>query len=150
MGVVLALGWRTAGIAQQADRLWSSITSVPDPASAVTAPILAELNGLKTEVARLSAADQQMAATIASMQAQQRELQQRLTSASAATHLFSDPKLLQLHLVPGKRTPTTGSTARSTTTGFRPTASAAPVRGETRRLPAPRPGNAPLVLAPSN
>jgi hypothetical protein len=157
-GVVLALGWRYTGIAEQADRLWSSITSVPASASAAAkvadeplAPILAELNGLKAEVARLSAANQQIAATIASLLVQQRELQQRLTSASAATNLFSDPKLMQFSIVPGKRSLTTGSTARlPTATGPRPTASADPVRGETRRLPAPKPANAPLALAPPN
>lgn len=159
VGVVLALGWRYTGIAEQVDRLWTSSVASDQGAAPMVAkaadepltPILTELNGLKTEVARLSAANQQMAGTIASLQAQQRELQQRLTSASAATHLFSDPKLLEFNIVPGKRSLVTGSTAHPpTTNGARPTASAAPVRGETRRLPAPRPGNAPLALVPPN
>jgi hypothetical protein len=159
VGVVSALGWRYIGIAEQADRLWfSTVTSARGTAPAVakakdepSSPILAELNALKSEVSRLSAANQQIVATIASLHVQQRELQQRLTSASAATNLFSDPKLMQFSIVPGKRSLTTGSTARlPTATGASPTATADPVRGETRRLPAPRPGNAPLALAPPN
>jgi hypothetical protein len=113
---------------------------------------LAELDALKGEVSRLSAANQQIVATVASLQAQQRELQQRLTSASAATHPLSDPKVLQFDIVPGKRSLTTGSTTArpQTPTGTHPTVPAGAVRGDTRRLPAPRPSNAPLALGPPN
>ena len=150
VGVVLAFGWRYTGIAQQADQLWSLVISDQPTAPAgpkvvhdPLAPILAELNTLKSEVTRLTTTNQQMAATIASLQGQQRELQQRLASPYAATHLFSDPKLLRMHIVAGHRPLTTASTARTP-------AITAPARSEIRNRSVTQSGNAPLALAPPN
>jgi len=159
LGVVSAIGWRFTGIAEQADRLWPSFAASGQTSGATAAKgsdqpaglVLAELNGLKSEIARLSAANQQMTATIAAMQAQQRELQQRLTAATAATNLFSNPKLLHFNIVPAGRPLTAGSTTGPIRAGgSRSAASPPPTLGETRRLPASRANNAPLALGPPN
>jgi hypothetical protein len=142
LGVVLALVWRYAGAAQLADQLWSSFNS-PQATATLAAqvpgspppPPTAELDALKAEIGRLTAANQQMTAEITALRDQQRELVRRAASQTSVTNLFSDPGLLRLHIVP--RTATNGAVSRVPAT---------PSPGR----PAPKNGSAPLALGPPN
>ena len=143
LGVALAFVWRYAGVSQLADQLWASLQSSQAPA-AVAAHVppaqpsaqAVEIDALKAEIGKLTAANRQLTADVAAQQ----ELARRAVSATSMTNLFSNPTVLKLQIVP-----------RPLTTG---TASRAPVplppgRAEARNRPAPK-SSAPIALAPPN
>jgi hypothetical protein len=148
LGVVLAIVWRYAGAAQLADQLWANLKSsqasaaLPAQAPSVPPPPqTAELDALKAEIGKLTAANRQMAVEITTLQAQQRELARRAAAPTATTHLFSDPALLKLQIAP--RALTTGSASRGPST--------IPAgRTDARSRAAPKASSAPLALAPPN
>lgn len=148
LGVVLALVWRYAGASQLADQLWARVQSA-QAASTAQAPAAqapaqtAEIEALKAEIGKLTAANRQLTADISALQGQQQELTRRAASPNSTTNLFSNPALLKLQIVP--RALTTGSAARA------PTA-APPGRAEVRNRPAPAApkSSAPIALAPPN
>ncbi len=113
LGVVLAVVWRYAGAAQLADQVWANLkSSQASAALTAQAPSVpppsqtAELDGLKAEIGKLTAANRQMAAEITTLQSQQRELARRAAAPTSTTHLFSDPAMLKLQIAP--RALTTG------------------------------------------
>ena len=109
LGVALALGWRFSGAAEMAPQLWAFVlNSAAGTPSAKTAddplvPLIADLAALKKQISGLIAANQEMTATIKALQAEQGLLQQRVAASHAATHLFSEPKLLQMNIVAAGR-----------------------------------------------
>ena len=144
LGVVLALGWRFSGAAETAPQLWAYVlnatagTPSAKTAEDPLAPMIAELAAHKKQISGLIAANQEMTATIKALQAEQGVLRQQVAASHTATHLFSEPKLLQMNIVATGRPFTTGSVSHP----------AAPRRAETRNRAASKLRNAPLALLP--
>lgn len=144
LGVVLALFWRYAG-QQLSEQLWASFKPSQSSAaltaqtSSLTSAQVAELNALKAEAGRLTAANGQMTAEIAALQQEIRELGNRAAAPASITHLFSNPALLRLQIVPG---------AGAAGTISRAPASLPAARKESRGRATPKVSNAPLVLPP--
>ena len=144
LGIVLALGWRFSGAAETAPQLWAFVLNATSASpGAKTAddplvPVIADLAALKQQISRLIAANQEMTTTIKTLQAEQGLLRQRVAASHTATHLFSEPMLLQMNIVATRRPITAGSLAHP----------AAPRRAETRNRTASKIRNAPLALLP--
>ncbi len=144
LGIALALGWRYSGAAETAPQLWAfvqNVTSANPGAKAADdplVPVIAELAALKQQVTRLIGANQEMTTTIKALQAEQGVLRQRVAASPTATHLFSEPMLLQMNIVGTRRPITTGSLGHPAT----------PRRAETRNRAASKIKNAPLALLP--
>jgi hypothetical protein len=140
LGVLLGLGWRYSGVAHYAEQLRSLVTFPPKTVSAKPADL--ELNALKKEIGNLTATNQQMAATISALQTRQQELEHRLLSPYSESSWYSDPKLLQMHIVAVHRPLPVRSKPNSTTSASRP---------EARNKPPPAtPSSPPLLLTPQN
>jgi hypothetical protein len=139
LGIVLALGWRYSGVEKWAVNALRPVAALQAATGADTpapesdlARATRELDALKKTVGELAAANQEMAAKIAALQAGHQELRQR-PSGPPLTPWYSEPTAMKYRMVTEHRT--TGSIAPRP-----PTA-----RVETRSTP--KPGeHAPLQL----
>ena len=144
LGVVLALGWRYSGAEQWAiGALQPTATSQTATGSAASAPesdlakSKRELEALKKTVGELAAANQEMAAKIAALQAGQQELRQR-PSGPPLTPWYSDLTAMKYRMVSENRT--TGSiTPRSPGARAEPRSTPKPSEHAPLQLTAPRP-----------
>ena len=115
LGIVLALGWRYSGVEKWAiGALQPTTASQTATGSAASAPesdmarSKRELEALKKTVGELAAANQEMAAKIAALQAGQQDLRQR-PSGPPLTPWYSDLTTMKYRMVSERRT--TGSIA---------------------------------------
>jgi hypothetical protein len=138
LGIVLALGWRYSGAEQ-----WAIGALHPATGSAASDPendlarSKRELEALKKTVGELTAANQEMAAKIAALQAGQQELRQR-PSGPPLTPWYSDLTAMKYRMVSENRT--TGSiTPRSPGARAEPRSTPKPSEHAPLQLTAPRP-----------
>jgi hypothetical protein len=140
IGSGMAVAWEYSGLRMASANLaWPEFPSLsasapaapPAPAAAASKPqpddqlarVTHELEGLKQNVAALTGAMQQLAATNAALQAGQQELRQRISSLPASSYWYSDHAALRLRFAIQHKPPapaaraasqeTTGSTRRS-------------------------------------
>ena len=144
LGIVLALGWRYSGVEKWAiNALQPAAASQAATAASAPAPeselarTTRELDALKKTVGELSAANQQMAAKIAALQASQQELLLR-PSGPPLTSWSSGPATMKYRIVADPRT--TGSIApRAPTARAEPRSAPKPSENAPLQLTAPRP-----------
>jgi hypothetical protein len=144
LGIVLALGWRYSGAEEwaigalrpAAASQAATATSAPAPEGDL-ARTTREIDALKKTVGELAAANQQMAAKIAALQASQQELLQR-PSGPPLTSWSSGPATMKYRIVTDHRT--TGSiTPRAPTARAEPRSTPKPSENAPLQLTAPRP-----------
>lgn len=144
LGVVLALGWRYSGVEKWAiGALQPAAASQAATGAAAPAPeselarATRELEALKKTVGELAAANQQMAAKIAALQASQQELLER-PAGPPLRPWYSDLTAMKYRMVTEHRT--TGSiTPRAPTARAEPRSTPKPSERAPLQLSAPRP-----------
>jgi hypothetical protein len=144
LGVVLALGWRYSGVEKWAiGALQPAAASQAATGTAAPAPeselvrTTRELDALKKTVGELAAANQQMAAKIAALQASQQELLQR-PAGPPLTSWSSGPATMKYRIVADPR-PTGSITPRAPTARAEPRSTPKPSENAPLQLTAPRP-----------